>query len=406
MRTLNKDQILNIGYGATFLGSGGGGPLKTGETLVGSLKTTKGLVSLLEIGQSLIEKSLRDRTVTVKTINEVNDADGLTAVVAFMGSPNAMLALNNIDPAIAALDLLTKQLGNRQIGHVIPVELGGLNSIVPILVAAHKGIPVIDADGAGRAVPSLTMTTFATANLPANPTVLAKSSDFGVSVLVETAADAEAFCRPALAVFGEEAGIAMWAMDKQQLEVAATIRETLQLAEEIGAILNPNSEPPAPRGQDGVNFIIEKLKNYTFKDPKLTDYKLTADRIFSGIVQDSESKTQGGFDYGNVTLKNQNDEEVWVYNQNENLIVWNPQTSASMIAAPDSICYLYEDETGRLLPFSNADIEPLGIVSKKAHLIGITARPALQTSKILNSFKKSLSDLGFRVPYQPFPKRD
>jgi DUF917 family protein len=37
MRTLNKQQLLDICYGAGFLGSGGGGPLKTALRLVENL---------------------------------------------------------------------------------------------------------------------------------------------------------------------------------------------------------------------------------------------------------------------------------------------------------------------------------------------------------------------------------
>ncbi|HIK31178.1 MAG TPA: DUF917 domain-containing protein [Oscillatoriales cyanobacterium M59_W2019_021] len=391
MRELNKEQILNICYGATFLGSGGGGPFKTGQNLVGPLSTTHGLLGLSTAVESLIEKSLGDgNTAIVQTVDEVSDTDGLTAMVAFMGSPDAMLKFDSIDPAIAAFDKLNEQFDNN-IGHVIPVEVGGLNSIVPILVAAQKGIPVIDADGAGRAVPSLTMTTFSVADVPSNPAILAKSADFGTSIFVSTAAEVEAFARPVLAVFGEEAGLAMWVMDKALLDQAVPIRDTLQLAENVGAILTSSAGKPA---EETINAILQML----------SASGLAADIVFSGIMQTPETKTQGGFDFSTVTLRNENNDEVWIYVQNENLLVWNPQTTTAMITAPDSICYLCVKEDGSVIPFSNADIEPLGIIGQKAYTIGITARSQLQTGTILNSFKKSLADFGFRVPYRPFPQ--
>ena len=34
-------------------------------------------------------------------------------------------------------------------------EVGGMNSIEPLLVGARLGLPVIDADGMGRAFPEL-----------------------------------------------------------------------------------------------------------------------------------------------------------------------------------------------------------------------------------------------------------
>ncbi|RKX43696.1 MAG: hypothetical protein DRP33_00565 [Thermotogae bacterium] len=45
---------------------------------------------------------------------------------------------------------------------VVPVETGGFNSVTPLHAGALKGLPVVDADGAGRAVPELQMTTFHT----------------------------------------------------------------------------------------------------------------------------------------------------------------------------------------------------------------------------------------------------
>lgn len=401
VRHLNKDQIIDICYGATFLGSGGGGPFKTGKALIGPLKTRQGEGSLLDATQNLVQNFLKnlegeDVQVTVKTVEEVDDRDGLTAVVAFIGSPNATLQLENVDSAIAAFDKLNEQLksSGKSIGHVIPVELGALNTIVPILVAAQKGIPVIDADGAGRAVPSLTTTTFGAADLSANPTILAKSETQGISVFVETAADAELFVRPVLEFFNEQAGLAMWAMDKETLLRAVPIRGTLQLAQDVGEFLNPDSE----RSKQRVNERIYAIVN------KLNEHRLEAAPLFAGIVQPPEEKTQGGFDFGRVILRNEANEEVWIYTQNESLIAWNPQQSAPIITAPDSICYLYLDEDGRLLPFSNADIKPLGIVGKYAILFGIVANPEWQNNlRLLNSFMKILADLGFRVPYQPFP---
>ncbi len=407
LKTLNKKQIIDICYGATFLGSGGGGPFKTGNTLIGTLKIKQGKSNLYDAVQTLVNNVFRnlpeDVEVTVKTVEEVDDHVGLTAVVAFIGSPNAMLQLDNVDPVIAAFEKLNDQLKlkNQRIGYVIPVELGALNSIVPILVAAQKEIPVINADGAGRAVPSLTTTTFGAADLSANPTILAKSEKKGISVFVETAAEAESFVRPVLEFFDEQAGLAMWAMDKETLQRAVPIRGTLQLAQEVGELFNHTAIFP----EQSVEYIIHAIVQ------KLNEYGWQAAPVFAGIVQPPEQKTQGGFDYGTVILRNEeNQQEAWIYNQNENLIAWNPQKSAPIITAPDSICYLYIDRdlngsVLRVLPFSNADIIPLGIVGKMAILIGIVAHEEWQSNlKLRNSFMKILADLGFRVPYKPFPE--
>jgi uncharacterized protein len=399
MRTLNKEQILDICYGATFLGCGGGGPFKTGKALIDPLKTRQGQSILSEASKNLVQNFFATRSlgaieVKVKTVEEVKDSDGVTAVVAFIGSPNATLQLENVDSAIAAFELFDEQLKleNKYIGQVIPVEIGALNSIVAILVAAQKSIPVIDADGAGRAVPSLTTTTFGAADLSANPTILAKSKTQGLSIFVETAAEAEAFVRPVLEFFDEQAGLAMWAMDKATLERAVPIRGTLQLAQDVGAYFNPDRSKQSPK-----ECVSDLTKTFS-------QHQLQSAVLFEGIVQPVETKTQGGFDFSRVILRDETNREVWIYTQNENLIAWDPQTARPIITAPDSICYLYETSDGRLAPFSNADIQPLGIVGKKAILVGIVAHPEWQTNlRLLNNFMKVLADLGFRVPYRPFP---
>ena len=81
-------------------------------------------------------------------MEEVED-DKRTAVVAFMGAPEKMLKTQNSQSAIAAFDGLNKEY-SRQIGYLMPIEIGALNTIAPIMVAIEKGIPVIDGDGAGR----------------------------------------------------------------------------------------------------------------------------------------------------------------------------------------------------------------------------------------------------------------
>ena len=46
---------------------------------------------------------------------------------------------------------------NRRITGLICAEVGGCNSFEPILLGARTGLPVLDADGMGRAFPELQM---------------------------------------------------------------------------------------------------------------------------------------------------------------------------------------------------------------------------------------------------------
>ena len=63
------------------------------------------------------------------------------------------------------LDLMERELG-RKVDAVMPIEVGGGNSLVPVIAAAQRGIPLVDADAMGRAFPESQMVTFHLEGIP------------------------------------------------------------------------------------------------------------------------------------------------------------------------------------------------------------------------------------------------
>lgn len=51
----------------------------------------------------------------------------------------------------------------------MPIEAGGVNSMLPIAAAARLGLPLVDCDGMGRAFPELQMVTFTIGGLKRRP---------------------------------------------------------------------------------------------------------------------------------------------------------------------------------------------------------------------------------------------
>lgn len=49
--------------------------------------------------------------------------------------------------------------------------------MIPLLVAARRGLPVVDADGMGRAFPQLEMETFSVYGISASPLAMANEHD-------------------------------------------------------------------------------------------------------------------------------------------------------------------------------------------------------------------------------------
>lgn len=135
--TLTADAIGGLARGAAVLGTGGGG-----DPYIGSLLARQ---ALAEHGP-----------VTVVGLDEVPD-DALVLTVAMMGAPTVMVEkLPSLDEVVAPVAALGTYLG-RPVTHIACAEVGGVNSTIPVAAAAALGLPLLDADGMGRAFPELQM---------------------------------------------------------------------------------------------------------------------------------------------------------------------------------------------------------------------------------------------------------
>ena len=137
---VKQEEFEYIVMGGTFLGSGGGGPLAAGKQIIQDILSHGKAVQIVQVEELM------------------NDPDQSGAVIAFMGSPSA---------GVSGIDLETPTNAFNALCHFKPltfgmlIELGGGNSVVPMSVAVRKNIPIVDGDGAGRAVPKIQNTTYA-----------------------------------------------------------------------------------------------------------------------------------------------------------------------------------------------------------------------------------------------------
>lgn len=97
--------------------------------------------------------------VEVITVDEM-DPHALAICACIMGAP--LVGIEK-PPSLKALragfDAVQRSLGDR-IGAFVPVEIGGVQSVLPLLLAALTRRPLIDGDGMGRAFPEAQMCTF------------------------------------------------------------------------------------------------------------------------------------------------------------------------------------------------------------------------------------------------------
>lgn len=137
---LTEDDILALEIGAAILGTGGGG-----NTYLTKVRT-------LEIMRS-------GYSVEIVPLSEL--ADGARIVpLGGIGAP--VVGVERIKEGregLRALRALEKHMGFTA-DAIACEEIGGANSMEPLIIAAQAGIPVVDADGMGRAFPEMQMTTY------------------------------------------------------------------------------------------------------------------------------------------------------------------------------------------------------------------------------------------------------
>lgn len=301
MWVVDDAALERIAIGAGILGTGGGG-----NPYLGKLHAR----TLLAAGA---------RPVVVGAA-EVPD-DALVTSVGGMGSPTiAVERVQRGDEPLVAMRALERHLG-RRFTHVVPGEIGGSNSVRPIVVAAQTGLPVVDADAMGRAFPELQMGTFTIYGV--RPTPAAIADPRGHVAVFDAIADAKTLERYARAVtiqMGGASGYAFPPMTGADLKRTA-VRGTLTLVREVGdAVL-------AARGGRG--------------DPVEAVLGVCGGRrLFAGKIVDAERRLVGGFARGRLRLAGSDadaGDELTIDLQNEYLIA---RTGDGRVLAvvPDLIC--------------------------------------------------------------------
>jgi DUF917 family protein len=355
---VTPDQLECLAIGAGILGTGGGG-----NPYLGKLIARK----FLEEGG----------TIGVVSLDEVPD-DALVCTVGGMGSPTVTFErLLRANEALNAMRALEDHLG-RKVTHVVPSEIGGSNSTIPMVVAVQAGIPVIDADGMGRAFPELQMKTFIISGI--RPTPAAFANYHNHTVVFDHIDDGQTLERYARAVaiqMGGRAGYAFPPMTGAQVKQSA-IPGTLSLAIQIGeAVLNARSNHSDP-----VDAACEASGGI---------------RLFAGKVSDVQRETTGGFARGVVTLDGLGAHAgttIRIDFQNENLIARTPD-GRTIAVVPDLICIVDSDTAEPL----TTEVIRYGL---RATVIGIPAPPQLRTAAAM----RSVGPAAFGYPdveYSPLP---
>lgn len=339
---LELEDVEDFARGAAFLGAGGGGDPY--------------------IGRLMLEQAMAQfGPVTFVDIEDVDD-DALLVPAAMFGAPTVIVEkLPNGGEAEKALQALETFLG-RKATAIMPAEIGGVNALLPVLLASRLGLPVVDCDGMGRAFPELQMVTFSIFGHPASP--LAVTDEAGNTVLINARndADAERLARHTVLAMGASAQICCYPMSGADVKQCG-VRGTLSLAFRIGRTIRIARETHRDPFSDLLSYL------------ETTQYYGQCKCLADGRIIDVRRETRMGFAIGTVKIEETGSGRITeVQFQNENLIARSDGKVKAIV--PDLITVM-DRETAE--PITTEGLK----FGQRVKVIGTSAPPILRTPEAL-----------------------
>lgn len=310
MFLLDEGLLGDITLGSTILGGGGGGDPY--------------------LGMLLARAAIREHgPVPMVALSELAD-DARVAFVAAVGAPGVLIEkIPRPQDAVRALDMLERYLGY-EFTHVAPIEAGGLNAVMPIAPAALKGIPIIDADGMGRAFPGLDMVTPTLFGGRATPMTFA--DEHGNGLILETATNdwSEVIGRAATVASGAIQFFASYPMTGAQAK-RWLVDAPLSRAARLGSLVRrARAEHTSP-----VEAILAHEDGM---------------RLIAGKVTSVDRRTEGGWTRGEAVIDGTGPDQGTsgrVLFQNEYLVA---ERGDEVVATTPDIIMTVEAETGEPIP--------------------------------------------------------
>ena len=293
------EDIKPIAIGAGILGTGGGG-----SPYLDSLHLRN---VLRESGSQMVMNP-----------DDLAD-DALIAVAGFIGAPTASIEkMPEGTELLRGIRLLEKHLGKR-LDAIGIAEIGGGNSIGPIIAGKQAGIPTLDGDGMGRAFPELQMATFSfNGGVSVAPFAMVDAGDNSV-LFPQTKSDvwSERLARVQATSMGATAGLVCQVMTGKQFREHC-VPYTLTLAHALG------------------NKVLESQKT-SDNIPEVIAEMLSGKVLFRGKLTDVNRRIVKGFARGTLNMEGFGDaKKLFIEFQNEFLIAYlNGEVVATV---PDLIC--------------------------------------------------------------------
>ncbi|XP_050418266.2 uncharacterized protein LOC126831681 isoform X1 [Patella vulgata] len=265
-----------------------GAPLIMYEQLVSSVETTgalKAMEELYNIGGYEDGKLKNTEGVEVKS------RAGMTFIEDYQPQTDKSTTTGNI--------------GGKKIIALMSAEIGGMNAIEPFLVGADLDIPIIDADGMGRAFPEVQMfCPYMYGVSPYPATLVDDRNRRAVMLQTPSAKHLEHHFRDTVVEMGCSGGLVLSALRKHEV-YTKTILYSVSHAWRLGnAILRARLEKISP-----IDAILAEENSK---------------HIMTGKVQDVQRETTAGFNKGRLIIEGLEtfmNQRLLIEFQNENLVV-------------------------------------------------------------------------------------
>ena len=296
---LDETTLPALARGCAILGAGGGGDTQTG--------LLAGLQAVGDFGP-----------VPLVDLEDLPD-DDLLMPCGGVGAPTVSIEKIESGDEGGRLREGVEAFWGRSVVALMAAEIGGSNGLIPVLWAARMGLPVVDADGMGRAFPEIPQVAMEVAGISPNPAVM---TDERGNTIVFNGIDGDWMERMERASAVEFGGMA-WSSEYQltvaQAKDGAVVDHAVSLAIRIGTVvLEAEHDPVAALARE-----------------------IDAAILVAGKVVDVERRTTKGFVRGSATIEGLGDDvgrTLRLEIQNENLVALEGERALATV--PDIISVL------------------------------------------------------------------
>ncbi len=344
---IGLEHVDDLARGAAILGTGGGGDPYIGALMLRQAIEDHGPIELIDV------ESVGDEEFMVP--------------FAMMGAPTVLVEkLPNGDEMVAALRAI-ERYRNRRASAILCAEIGGINALLPLVLGARCGLPVVDGDGMGRAFPELQMVTYHIFGVPLGPMVMA--DEYSNSVLFECAdaKDLERLSRNLVVTMGGSSSNCLYTMDGRDAK-RSMVRGTISLALGLGRTVRES------RRSTGNPF--EALLAYLRSTPYYQHCRI----LFEGKTTDLLRETKQGWALGRVIIDGLGTcagRQMEVQFQNEHLVAREGDRVRAIV--PDLIAVL---DAATAEPITTEGLK----YGQRVTVLGISAAPIMRSAAGLSVF--------------------